>query len=65
MDEQRREELEQRWQEINRELANIADCKSTRLCDPPKRQADLLIEQAELEHELASSCFGERDEIEE
>jgi hypothetical protein len=65
MDEQRRNALEQRWQEIDRELADIADCKSARLRDPPKRQADLLIEQAELEHELADSCFGERDEIEE
>ena len=65
MDDQRRNELEQRWQEIDRELADIADCKSTRLCEPPKRQADLLIEQAELEHELADSCFGIRDEFEE
>jgi hypothetical protein len=65
MDKHRRNDLEQRWQEIDRELAVIADCKTTRLCDPPKRQADLLIEQAELEHELANSCFGEQDEIEE
>ena len=65
MDEQGRNELEQRWQEIDRELANIADCKSTRLCDPPKRQADLLIEQAEVEQELGDCCFGDRDEIEE
>jgi hypothetical protein len=31
MNEQRRHEIDQRWQEIDRELAAIAECKTTRL----------------------------------
>ena len=52
MNDQRRNEIEQRWQEIGRELVEIANCKTTRPCDPPKREAELLIEQDALEFEL-------------
>jgi hypothetical protein len=52
MTDQRRNEIEQRWREIDRELREIANCKTTRPCDPPKREADLLIEQDALEFEL-------------
>ena len=45
MNDQRRQEIGQRWQEIERELAEIADCKTTLPCDPPQREAELLIEQ--------------------
>jgi hypothetical protein len=52
MNDQRRNEIKQRWQEIDRELAEIAECKTNRPCDPPKREAELLIEQEALEFEL-------------
>jgi hypothetical protein len=52
MDEQHRKDIERRWQEIDRELSEIADCKTTRPCDPPAREAELLIEQDALEFEL-------------
>ena len=59
MNEQRRQEIEQRCEEIERELAEIANCKTSRPCNPPKRQAELLIEQDALEHELAQESQGE------
>jgi hypothetical protein len=57
MNVQRRHEIEQRWQEIDRELAEIAECKTTRPCDPPKREAELLMEQDALEFELGQAYF--------
>jgi hypothetical protein len=51
MNDQRRQEIEQRWQEIDRELAAIANCKTNQLCNPPAREAELLIEQDALEVE--------------
>jgi hypothetical protein len=33
MDNQRRIEIELRWREIDRELAEIADCKTHQLCN--------------------------------
>jgi hypothetical protein len=58
MNEQRRQEIENRLQEIGRELMEITDCKLTRPCDPPKRQAELLIEQDALEFELEQDHVG-------
>jgi len=52
MNEQRRNEIDQRWREIDRELAEIAECKTNQLCNPPAREAELLIEQDALEFEL-------------
>ena len=52
MNDQRQNEIEQRWREIDRELAEIANHKTTRPCDPPKREAELLLEQDALEFEL-------------
>ena len=52
MNAQRRKEIEKRWQEIDRELADIYEGKVTRNCDPATREAELLDEQDELEVEL-------------
>jgi hypothetical protein len=52
MGDQRRQEIERRWEEIDRELAEISECKTNQLCNPPAREAELLIEQDELEFEL-------------
>jgi hypothetical protein len=60
MNEQRRMEIEIRWQEIDRELAEIAECKTTKLCAPPAREAELLIEQDALEFELGQEYFDGR-----
>ena len=38
-------EIEQRFHQIERELAEIAECKTHKLCDPPAREAELLMEQ--------------------
>jgi hypothetical protein len=61
MNDQHRNEIEQRWREIDRELAEIANCKTTRPCDPPQREADLLIEQDALEFELGQDYFETAD----
>ena len=55
MNEQRRQEIEQRWQEIERELAEIANCKTNQLCNPPARETELLIEQDALEFQLGQA----------
>jgi hypothetical protein len=60
MNDQRRQEIETRWQEIDAELAEIADCKTHQLCNPPEREAELLIEQDALEFELGHGDFRER-----
>lgn len=59
MNEQRHEEIEKRWQEIDHELAEIANCKTHQLCNPPEREAELLIEQDALEFELGQDYFSE------
>jgi hypothetical protein len=53
MNDQRRQELSERLQEIERELAEISACKETLPCAPPRRQSDLLIEAELIEAELA------------
>ncbi len=52
MNTQRRNEIENRWQEIDRELTDIYESRVTRNCDPATREAELLDEQDELEIEL-------------
>jgi hypothetical protein len=53
MNEQRRQELQERLGEIERELAEISACKETLPCAPPRKQNDLLIEAEVIESELA------------
>ena len=62
MSQQRRQEIEQRWQEIDRELAEIANCKTNRLCDPPAREVELLMEQDALEYEAGLLDFDGSDD---
>jgi hypothetical protein len=57
MNEQRREEIEQRWSQIESELAAIADCKVTPGVDPSILEAHLLNEQDGLEFELGEDFF--------
>ena len=60
MNEEHRQEIEQRWREIDRELSQIAECKTNQLCNPPAREAELLIEQDALEFELGQQYFVQR-----
>ena len=53
MNEDRRQELEARLHEIERELTEISACKTTLPCAPPRRQSDLLIELEAIEAQLA------------
>jgi hypothetical protein len=52
MDEQRLHAIEQRWDEIEAELADIYAVKVTPSGDPAKREAELLEEMDGLEFEL-------------
>ena len=58
MSEDRRKEIEDRWHEIDRELAELWAGRVC--CDPPAREAELLIEQDALEFELGQIQFEER-----
>jgi hypothetical protein len=53
MNEQRRQELEERLREIERELAEISACSTSLPCAPPRRQSDLLIEQEVIEGQIS------------
>jgi hypothetical protein len=53
MNDLRREQIEQRWREIDAELAAIAECKVTPGIDPSILEAHLLYEHDGLEFELA------------
>ena len=52
MDVQRRPEIDQRWKEIDSELAAIAEGKTMPGVAPASREEDLLDEQDALEFEL-------------
>jgi hypothetical protein len=52
-------EIEERWQAIDRELIELWAGRVC--CDPPAREAELLIEQDALEFELGQIQFSERD----
>lgn len=52
MDDRRRQEIEKRWREIDREIAAIHDGKLIRGTDPATREGELLEEQDALEFEL-------------
>jgi len=56
----RPEQIDQRWQEIDRELEDIANLK---VCttDPVEREGVLLQELDELEYEAGLNYFRERD----
>ena len=58
MTEDRRKEIEDRWHEIDRELDELWAGRVC--CDPPAREAELLIEQDALEFELGQIQFEER-----
>jgi hypothetical protein len=60
MEVQRRREIEQRWKEIDNELAAITEGKMMPGVDPASREDALLDEQDALEFELGVSHFGPR-----
>jgi hypothetical protein len=54
------EDIERRWKEIDKELADIADGKVVD-GDPVAVEGELLEEFDELEYEAGINCFRERD----
>ena len=57
MNNHRRKQIEQRWREIDAELAAIVDRKVTRGIEPDLLEAHLLDEQGGLEFELGQDYF--------
>lgn len=57
MDARRRQEINERWSEIEEELAAIAEGKMMPGIDPASREEDLLDERDALEFELGLDFF--------
>lgn len=53
----RRQQIADRWREIDRELAEL--WAGRLYCNPPEREAELLMEQDALEHELGRLASDE------
>ena len=53
----RRQQIDERWREIDRELAELSAGRV--YCNPPAREVELLMEQDALEHELARIACDE------
>jgi hypothetical protein len=54
------DERDKRWQEVDRELAEIADGKVTPGTDPASREGELLEVQDRLEWEAGDDWFRQR-----